>query len=138
MSKNVFKYLNNDSTIWVDLHNLKYERVHPWNMRIPPKCSWFFRILCKTMDLIKPYIWINSVNVNTVSFLKDSRCFDTPLYYKPSYLNMDLDLDNIHISEITDNSTWNFESLKIDFGNFLNSPILDKDKGLVDPNVESN
>lgn len=90
------------------------------------------------MDLIKPYIWINSVNVNTVSFLKDSRCFDTPLYYKPSYLNMDLDLDNIHISEITDNSTWNFESLKIDFGNFLNSPILDKDKGLVDPNVESN
>lgn len=49
---------------------------------------------------------------------------------------MNLDIGNILICDVIDNSSWNSEALKINFGNSLISPILKM--RLMDPNMETN
>lgn len=56
MAKHVFKFLNVDDVIWVDILCVKYGNFNFWKDSIPYKCSCFFRGLCNSAKILKPYI----------------------------------------------------------------------------------
>ena len=127
MSKNVFNYLNNNSnTIWVDILHLKYGVLHHWNIKILPKCSQFFRSLCKAMDVIRNNLLLAFVDFSSTNFFQDLWCFDIPISYKPCFLNMNSDFDNISVVDVTTNSNWDLVALTEVFGSRIDSPIYEK------------
>ncbi|XP_039120341.1 uncharacterized protein LOC120256728 [Dioscorea cayenensis subsp. rotundata] len=67
MAKHVFKYLNNDDAIWVNILKLKYGDINFWKNSTLANCSWIFHSIFRTDDRIKPFCRINSVNVNCTS-----------------------------------------------------------------------
>lgn len=54
ITKNAFRFLNSYFVIWMDVLKLKYDLIKPWNLKIPPKCSLFYSVVCQTIDEIKP------------------------------------------------------------------------------------
>lgn len=40
MAKNVFKYLNTDDAIRVDILHVQYGKINLWNDPVPYKCLW--------------------------------------------------------------------------------------------------
>lgn len=89
----VFKTVfNGQNILWTDILYLKYGKINFWIDPIPGNCSWFFRGLCKTAHILKPNLWMISINVSSTSFMLDHWYFDIPLAYKLTYLNMDMDL----------------------------------------------
>ena len=71
LGNNALKYLNNNEAFWVNILQLKYRLIHPWSLIIPPKCSWFFRSICKILNSIRPHLCLNIVNPYTSSLLTD-------------------------------------------------------------------
>lgn len=56
----------------------------------------FYKAKCKAVDIIKPHIWMYSINPTT-TFMKDPWCFENPLNFKQTFLNMDLKIKTLHI-----------------------------------------
>ena len=100
-----------------------YGDTHTWNIKIPPECSWFLRYICKNMDFIKPYLWINSVDPNSISILNDPWCFEVSISFKSTFINMDLIDNNLWIYDFTDNCNWDFDALTVFLSTNFNSPI---------------
>ncbi|XP_039133286.1 uncharacterized protein LOC120270351 [Dioscorea cayenensis subsp. rotundata] len=123
MAKNVFKYLNSDIIFWVDIARHKYGRLNFWTDHIPANCSWFFKGLCRTASTLKQNLWIKSFNPTQTSFLFDPWLFEIPLAFKPTYLNVNTDLNAYHLSDLIDNGQWNHGFLCLIFGNFL-GPLI--------------
>ncbi|XP_039113706.1 uncharacterized protein LOC120249264 [Dioscorea cayenensis subsp. rotundata] len=121
MAKHAFNYLNLRDTIWVDLIFHKYGCFNVWKDSIPVNCSWFFRGLCRTLIQIKPFLWIKNVNPSDVSFLFDPWLFEIPLAFKPTYLNMDLNLDGFSINDFVVDIHWNLAALQRVFGEQINT-----------------
>lgn len=92
MSQFIFQYLNNDNVLWVDILNIKYGRLNFWYHTPPPKCSWFFRGLCKSAMFIKHHCKLHSVNPNNNFLMWDPWLFNIPLALKPTFINMDMEL----------------------------------------------
>ncbi|XP_039118512.1 uncharacterized protein LOC120254484 [Dioscorea cayenensis subsp. rotundata] len=113
--------LNNDHSIWVDILNVKYGKVNFWQGAIPAKCSWFFRGLCHSAKYIKPFCKINAVNPERTSFLWDPWIFDIPVAFKPTYINMDVDLPNVAMSDLVSDNLWDLNSLSLIFGELPNT-----------------
>lgn len=67
---------------------------------------------------------MNSLNPNTTSFMTDLWYFELPLGFKPTYLNMDLDIYSIIIFELLLDTHWNLNSLHTIFGEHLNFQSL--------------
>lgn len=85
MANNVFKYLNEDDSIWVNILSIKYGKINFWKDPIPSYCSWFFRGLCYAADKLKPFYGMNFVNPNQASFLFDPWCSNTLLAFNPTF-----------------------------------------------------
>lgn len=79
----------------------------PWGFRISPKCSWFFRSLCKTLDSIKSHLRIKVVNRNFTSVLEDPWIFEMPINFKPTFVNMSFIGDNLHLNDFIQPDNWN-------------------------------
>ena len=94
MAKNVMSFLNNKAVAWVELAKLKYGSMVDWSLTAPSNCSWFFRFFYKTAKEIKKNVWIQYVNPQSISILNDLCCFEAPLAFEPTFLNMDLALEN--------------------------------------------
>lgn len=122
MAKHIFKYLNNDAAICVDILLLIYGKINFWKDSSPAKCSWFFRGLYNSATHIKPYCRLNSVNPLTASILLDPWCFDVSLALRPTYANMNVDVDLLSLSDLVQGNHWNHDTLSLLFGSNL---ILD-------------
>lgn len=124
MAKHVFKYLNRDNVIWVDILRLKYGYINFWKDTAPHKCSWFFRSLYYTAFQIKPFCKLNSINPDNTSFLWDPWCFDIPITYKPTYINMEEDLLHANIFDLLHVDRWSDTHLNHLFGPSFNKHDL--------------
>lgn len=122
-AKHVFRYLNQDNVLWEDILLFKYGYMNFWRNPTPVNCSTFFRGFCVTANILKPCYWINSLNPGTISLLHDPWCFDIPLAYKPTFINIDLDLNALNISDFINNN-WDYQKLRYLFGN-INFDIID-------------
>lgn len=100
LAKHIFKYLNRDDAIWVDILFLKYGKINFWSDMAPPKCPWFSRGLCKSATYIKPFCRINSFNLTNNSFLMDPWCSNLPITLKPTFINMSADFEHLNISNL--------------------------------------
>ncbi|XP_039120733.1 uncharacterized protein LOC120257304 [Dioscorea cayenensis subsp. rotundata] len=120
MAKNVFKYLNKQNAIWVDILLLKYGDFNPWTDSIISNCSCFYRGLCRTARIIKPHCRILSVNPLKTTFMFDPWYFETPLVYKPTYLSMEENFETLNLTDFLVDSHWNLHSLNLMFGSHLN------------------
>ncbi|XP_039125466.1 uncharacterized protein LOC120261592 [Dioscorea cayenensis subsp. rotundata] len=119
MAKNVFKYLNCDKCIWVDILLLKYGMLNFWKDSIPAGCSWFFRGLCYTAIKIIPSLRINTVNPVQTSLLCHPWCSEVPLSLCPTYINVNLNLDSLSVSDLCSNGSWDLYKLGLLFGDWL-------------------
>lgn len=95
----------------------------------------FFRGLCKTAAFISHYCKINSINPVKTSLLWDPWLFDIPAALKPTYLNMDVELDQIHLSDLIFGDQWDFQGLYLLFGNHIDN--FDKDFTSIDHNSDN-
>lgn len=132
MARHIFKYLNNENTLWVEILIDKYCKLNFWHDHPPPKCSWFFRGLCKSATFIKQHCKIKSVNPTETSFLWDPWIFDIPVALKPMVLNMNANFDHINISNLVQEDQWDNVCLNSLFGNSFDSlevilPTIDHD-----------
>lgn len=114
IAKNVFGYLNSKIAIWVDILHHKNGIITLWMDSILAKYSWFLVV----------FAMINSFNPNATSLLYESWLFEIPLAFKPTYLNMELDLHYLHLFDFIIGIHWNLHLIIIDFGNHLNSYII--------------
>ncbi|KAH7691569.1 Reverse transcriptase zinc-binding domain-containing protein [Dioscorea alata] len=135
MAKHVFKYLNNVDFLWVDILHLKYGRINFWMNSAPSKCSWFFKCLFNTASRIKPFCRISSINPANTSFFWDPWCFDVPLAFKPTFLNMHVDLNQGSISDLLLGDHWNEVQLNHIFGSNFN---LHDSRACTIDNISSN
>lgn len=65
---------------------------------------------------LKPYIWIKSVNPSYTFLLHEPWCGDIPIAYKPTYINMNLDLNLINCGDLCYDSSWDLYRLSLFFG----------------------
>lgn len=128
MAKNVLNYLNNCDYIWVDIIRKKYGMQNLWTFIPPPKCSLFFRGLCRTTDIIKPNLWINVINPFQISIWQHPWIFEIPLNFKPTFINMELDWDNISFTNFYNAFGWNIQMFTHDFGLNFDSPMISRVK----------
>lgn len=123
MAKNVFKYLNAENVFWVDIARQKYGCLNFWNDPIPSKCSWVFRGICLFATVLKPNLWIKTVNPLQTSFMLDPWLFDVPLAFKPTFLNVNVDFLDIRLIDIVTDGQWNSLYLCDIFGDYLGSSV---------------
>lgn len=76
------------------------------------------------MNSLKPFLWIKNFNPNCISFLHDWWCFKTLLAFKPTYLNMNLELDSLQLSDFTLNIHWNLNAFNMVFRDQINSLVF--------------
>lgn len=91
-----------------------------WTSSIPASCSWFYRGLCRNANHIKPFLWMSNINPANTSFPYDPWYFDIPLAFKPTFLNMDMDLKSIQLFNLLLDTHWNIHLLRNLFGLILN------------------
>lgn len=124
--KNSLNLINKEDVFWVNIIEHKYGKDIPWKISIPTNCSWFFRSLCKTLESTKSNQRIKTMKPNCTSVLEDSWIFDMPISVKPSFVNMDLIDESLHLNDFIHNDRWslshihqflsphiNFESLNL-------------------------
>ncbi|KAH7679239.1 Reverse transcriptase zinc-binding domain-containing protein [Dioscorea alata] len=124
MAKNVFRVLNNDNVWWFSIMASKYGDFKIWSNIIPAKCSWFYRGLYYNAFHIRPFLWMNTINPNLTSFLQDPWYFEIPIACKPTYLNMNLDIERVLISDLVEANHWKFNLLQTLFGPIINDDII--------------
>lgn len=116
MAKHVFKFLNVDDVIWVDILCVKYGNFNFWKDSIPYKCSCFFWGLCNSAKILKPYIgltlWIPTVLLSCF----DRKCSEIPLAFKPTFLNINSDFTEMRVSDLICGNDLNYHSLHYLFG----------------------
>jgi len=67
---------------------------------------------------------MNFINPSLTSFFNDPWYFEIPLAFKPTYLNMEIDYANIHMSDLLNDNFWNYNRLQTIFGSYLNDNII--------------
>lgn len=108
----------------MEILKLTYISTHNWLFDPPTNYSWVFRLSYKTTDLIKPSIWIQSVNLQSISLFNDPCCFEIPLAYKPTFFNMDMDFENIQVRDLIEEEKWDHSMLHNSLGPRLDSSTL--------------
>lgn len=51
-------------------------------------------------NLLKPNIWLNTINLDSTSFMYDPWYFEIPLAFKPTYLYMEIYLHFVRLFDI--------------------------------------
>lgn len=76
-----------------------------------PSVLGFTKTCANDAEIIIPNLWINVINPLQVSIMQDIWLFKIPLNLKPSYVNMQLDWDNITFADFHNNLEWNVQML---------------------------
>ncbi|XP_039120948.1 uncharacterized protein LOC120257557 [Dioscorea cayenensis subsp. rotundata] len=121
MAKNMFRYINGDDLIWVDILYLKYGGLNFWQDRFSLVVLGSLGVVSHlTVFAFVPNLRIKSINPNQTSFLFHAWYFEVPLEFKPTYINMDLNVETLSISDFIENGSWDFSNLHLLFGNNFN------------------
>lgn len=118
IAKNVVSMINGEESIWTEVLKMKYGSLNLWNLSVLANCSWFYRDIYKTADVVKSCFWNISINPNDTSFLYDPWLFEIPLAYKPTFLNMTVAINQISLLDFYDNQGWNWMVFEILLGLF--------------------
>lgn len=110
-AKNVLAILNKDDKLWIQIVNHKYGNLDIWNPSTHYKASWFFRMLHKTALNLRANFRINVCNPNTTRFLDDPWLFNIPINRWPTFINMDLPIENFSVSDFLSNNVLNLQNL---------------------------
>lgn len=97
----------------------------------PPNAPSFSSSFAKLWILIKPLIWLNVINPNCTSVLNNPWCFEIPINFKPTFINVDLLDSNIHLADSTDDSNLNFSPNTRHLSNRIDSLIRNSSR--IDP-----
>lgn len=124
MAKHIFKFLNNENLIWVDILRDKYGNINFRHDHPPNKCSWFFQGLCHSAIFIKQQCKLNTVNPDKASLLWDPWCFDIPVALKPTYINMNIDFNHITLNDLVLDNQWDNLGVIDIFGGVLDNSNL--------------
>ena len=60
--------------------------------------------------------------------MHDPWCFEIPLSRKPTFSNMSLDLEGVHVADRMSDFSWDFNKISMVFGSNSNSPIIERGK----------
>lgn len=85
MDKNLFNYLKLQDLICVNIIVWKYGMHNFWTNLSPPNYSVFFKGLCVSENLLKPYLWIECINLNKVTILYHSWIIEIIIAFKPVF-----------------------------------------------------
>lgn len=129
--KHVFKYLNHDNVLWVDVLIHKYGYLNFWSNHFPPNYSVIFRGLYTTANVLKPNCWINNLNPGITSMSNDPWCFDIPLAFKPTFINIDFDMASMTVGDLIYYNCWDLHKL-IDLFGYHSNDIINR-LGTIDP-----
>lgn len=69
-----------------------------------------------TASILKPHCWIKTVNPSCTSLLYDPWYGEISLAYKPTYINMNLDLNLLNCSDFCSDNKWDLHRLIDLFG----------------------
>lgn len=116
LAKHLFKLLNNEDVIWVNILSLEYGNINFWTDHAPGKCSWFFHYLYNAASHIKPYCRIKSFNPHSTFIFQDPWCFDIPIALKPTLLNMNVDAEQLSLMDLVQDGQWKHDNLNQVFG----------------------
>ncbi|XP_039119935.1 uncharacterized protein LOC120256290 [Dioscorea cayenensis subsp. rotundata] len=116
MAKHVFGFLNRKDGIWVDVLSHKYGKLDFWRNTASVNYSWFYRSLHKAAAQIKPFCRINSINPALTFFCWDPWCFDIPIALTPTFINMNVDVNLLSVSDVVNGDRWCDTSLLYVFG----------------------
>lgn len=100
MAKNVLGYLNHHNAIWVDILFDKFGKVNFWTNSIAANCSWFFRGLWHNANIIKSHLWLHHFHPAHTDLMKDPWNFEITLAFKPTYINMDINLNLLNLFDL--------------------------------------
>lgn len=78
-----------------------------------------FKSICNSTNFIKLNLKILSTNPDVLDLMNDPCIMDLPIAYKPTFSNMDLDFEDIHFKDDLEDNAFQFNSLKILFGENL-------------------
>lgn len=115
-----------DDKFWVDIFKTKYGQWSVWNMSHCSRASWFYKSICKTTEIIKPNLLISTCNPNSLNLWDDPCLMDLPIRWKPTYINMDLNWDNITFDDFVYSDQLDYNALVHAFGNNLDWGWLHK------------
>lgn len=76
-------------------------------------------------------VGLKILNPGTISLFHDPWCSDIPFAYKPTFINTDLDLDALSVSDFISNNYWDFQKLECLFGSSV-VDIINR-LGTIDP-----
>lgn len=119
MGKNIFRYINDEDILWVDILRAKYSIINFWKNSTPAGCSWFFKALCNVAFKLCPFFWLSFINPNQTSFLFHNWCTDIPLALNLTYINMSFDLENSCVDDFISSGSWDINKLNLLFGTNL-------------------
>lgn len=126
VAKNIFAILNSDEKHWASIVKFKYGNFDIWDSRDTKHDSRFFKMLSKTIGLIRSNLWINFCNPGTTKFLSDPWIFDIFFAFEPTFLNMDWFIENLSISGFLHENTFNKEDPTACLSHHLDWSILSK------------
>lgn len=81
-----FVILNSKNKLWINIFNNKYGPLNVWNWNLFSKSSWFYKSICKYVDLLKTNFCIISCNPGLIDFIEGS-LFNGPSYSFKTYLH---------------------------------------------------
>lgn len=122
MAKNIFSILNSNNKIWVDVFKHKYLNWSPWNIVSTRHSSWFFKSISRIALSLKTNFKILFANPLELDMWRDICFLDLPIIYKPTFLNMSIDFENLSFSDFLINDKFNNDFICNNFG-----PNLDWD-----------
>lgn len=117
LAKNIFAILNIKDKQWIHNFNLKYGNFNIWASFNPAKTSWFYEILSKTTEKLRSNLCINVCNFGLYDILIDPWTFDISMALKSPYVNVDLPIESLHISNFFHDHSLKGEELTIFLGN---------------------
>lgn len=108
--------MNTENKIWIDIFKTKYFNWHPWHHSKPSHSSWFFKSICNAASFLKTNLSISYINPDGFNWMRDPWLLDTPISKKPTYLNMNLDLENFLFKDFLRNNSLCLDYLTLMFG----------------------
>ena len=111
MAKTIFTLLNTDDKHWVQILNWKYGSFNMWTSSNHRNTSWFYKGICKIANKIRMNLWLNECDPETISFLMDPWGFEIPLALKPTFLNMNLPIEELNVSNFLQDGKLNYDAV---------------------------
>lgn len=124
MSKNIFMALNGDNKFWIHICNLKYGVFHCWNPSAMKNVSDFYRGFWATASQIKSNCQIKECNPSSTDFLIYHWFFDIFIAYKPTFINMNFQLNEITVEDCVHQFSINYDMCALLFGHNVDWSLM--------------